>query len=100
MDANNVNLASKDASLTNEIAILGDKLQTSDRKFVDRIDDVVAQVNQRALDTRLSDVEKRLVARDEFLEIDFTEFKDIQTKKIEDAYDSIQEVESSIFTHE
>jgi hypothetical protein len=100
VEANHTKLNDRNAALYTDLLALGGRIDSNDRKHVDRIDDVVSQVNLRAMDTRVSDVEKRLIARDEFMEIDFTEFKEINTKKVEEAYERLQELESSIFTHE
>lgn len=100
LEASNQSLTAKDAALNSDINMLGDRVNVINQKFIDRIDDVVGQVQQRAMDSRLSDVEKRLLARDEYMESDFSEFKELQTRKIEDSFDRVQELESTIFAHE
>jgi len=93
-------LRAHDESADEEIANITDRFAKGDQKLLDRIDDVVQQVNQRALDSKLTEVEKRLTTRDEYNEQDFSEFKEVQTKKIEESFDRMQELEASIFAHE
>jgi len=100
MQVSTSNLASKDTGLNNDLLALGEKVTGMNQKLLDRIDEVVAQVSQRALDTRLSDVEKRLIARDDYHEIDFAEFKELETRKVEEAFQKVAELEASLFAHE
>lgn len=100
VQAGNEYLANKDIEINDDIVALGERVSAINQKFLDRVDDVVSQVNQRAMESRVADAEKRLTSRMEYSEEDFTEFKEVQTKKIEDSYDRVHQLESSIFAHE